>query len=161
MEKIYLASDHGGFKLKEQLKIYFERQKIAYQDLGPKKYQPTDDYPDYAYPLAKKVAAAKSQGILICRNGIGVCIVANKVKGVRAVSTISPKIAKTSRADDDTNVLCLGQDFTNLTQAKKVTDVWLKTKFSGATRHKRRLNKIKKIENKKYKSPQPPLRKGE
>lgn len=146
MEKIYLGSDHAGFKLKRQLKKYFQDKKISFEDLGPDKYIRTDDYPDYAFMVAKKVAQTKSRGILICRNGIGVSIAANKVKGVRAVSTISPVIAKTARQDDDTNVLCLGQDFVNFNQAKRVVDSWLKTKFKNESRHRRRIDKIKKFE---------------
>ena len=145
--KIFIASDHGGFKLKEELKKYLSAQGWDYLDLGPKKYQPQDDYPDFAYALAKKVAASpNTRGILVCRNGIGVCIVANKIKGIRAVSTNLPAIAKTARADDDTNVLCLGQDFTSLLQAKKVVKVWLTTNFSGIKRHQRRLHKVAKID---------------
>lgn len=144
--KVYIGSDHGGYKHKESLKKYLFQKGIVCEDVGPFKYDKTDDYPDFAYKLARKVAAAKAKGILVCRNGIGVSIVANKVKGVRAVSTSEAKIAKTARADDDTNVLCLGQDFTSLAQAKKIVDVWLTTGFSGVARHKRRLNKIKKIE---------------
>ena len=149
MKKIYIASDHGGFKLKEQVKKHLTVKKIAFADLGPKKLQPTDDYPDFAYALAKTVARTNSRGILICRNGIGVCVVANKINGIRAVATSSPGIARTARADDDTNVLCLGQDFTALPQAKRIIDVWLKTEFSNGSRHKRRLGKIKKIEQQK------------
>jgi len=146
MKPIYLASDHGGFRLKEQLKQYFDRRHLPYQDLGPGRYQADDDYPDYAHQLAKKVATTNGRGVLVCRNGIGVCVVANKTPGVRAVATSSPGIAKTARADDDTNVLCLGQDFTPRAQAIRIVDVWLKTKFSGVARHRRRLGKIKKIE---------------
>jgi len=149
MEKIYIASDHAGFRLKEQLIAYFRKAKINYEDVGPFKYVPADDYPDYTFELAGKVNRAKTKGILICRNGIGVCIAANKVKGIRAVSTTSPAIAKTARADDDTNVLCLGQDFISLALAKKVITAWRQTKFSGGMRHRRRLAKIKKFEAQK------------
>src|SRR3989344_1557337 len=138
MKKIFIASDHGGLRLKEQLKKYLAAKSFTVQDLGPKILKPTDDYPDYAYPLAKKVAASAGRGILVCRNGIGVCIVANKVAGIRAVSTSTPSIAKTARVDDDTNILCLGQDFTSFEQAKKIVDVWLVTPFSGSVRHRRR-----------------------
>src|SRR3989338_10877581 len=122
--RVYISSDHGGFKLKEQLVDYFKKAKISCQDLGPFKYDSVDDYPDYAFRLAAKVVSDKNKGILLCRNGIGVCIAANKVKGIRAISTINPKIAQTSRTDDDTNVLCLGQDFIGFAQAKKVVSLW-------------------------------------
>ena len=145
--RVYISSDHGGFRLKEQLVDYFKKAKISCQDLGPFKYDSVDDYPDYAFRLAAKVVSDKNKGILLCRNGIGVCIAANKVKGIRAISTINPKIAQTSRTDDNTNILCLGQDFIGLAQAKKVVSLWLKTGFSGVRRHRRRINKIKRFEN--------------
>lgn len=146
MKPIYIASDHGGFKLKAAIEKYCDRVGIAYQDLGPSRYESADDYPDYAHRLARRVAATNGRGILCCRNGIGVSVVANKTAGIRAFATDNPAIAKTARADDDTNVLCLGQDFTSATQAVIIVKVWLKTKFTGAARHRRRLNKLKKIE---------------
>lgn len=146
MKKIYIGSDHGGFRLKEQLKKYFDQKHLSYVDVGPSRYTPTDDYPDVSRRLAMAVAKNRGLGILICRNGIGVSIVANKIKGIRAVSTTEASIAKTARADDDTNVLCLGQDFTSLAQAKKVITIWLKTPFSGSARHRRRLRKVAALE---------------
>ena len=146
MKKIYLGSDHGGFGLKEQVKKYFDKSGRAYVDLGAKKYQPRDDYPDYAFVVAKKVVKMKSKGILFCRNGIGVAIAANKIKGARAASLNSPRIAQTARADDDTNILCLGADYISPDLAKRTIKVWLKTEFSGKARHKRRINKIRKVE---------------
>ena len=144
-KKIYIASDHGGYKLKKKL-IDYLKKKYSVEDLGPKALVPTDDYPDYAYPLARKVAKTKSLGILICRNGQGVCITANKVKGIRAVTGFSTKMVKSTRLDDNANVLCIPADYVGLLKAKKMVNIFLKTKFSQASRHKRRLNKIKRLE---------------
>lgn len=144
--KIYLGADHAGYKLKEKIKGYLESKKISFEDLGNKKYNPIDDYPDYASKVAKKVSLKKGMGILICGNGVGVCIAANKFKGVRAVNASNMKIAKESRADDDTNVLCLAGRHISEFQAKKIINTWLNTKFKKATKYKRRINKIKKLE---------------
>jgi len=141
---IYLASDHAGFMLKAQLVKFLARQAV---DLGPATYQPQDDYPDYASRLARQVVKTHSRGILICRNGVGVCIAANKINGVRAVNACSVALAKSSRRDDDTNILCLGQDFVLFSQAKKIIATWLTTEFSGQKRHRRRLKKITALEH--------------
>ncbi len=146
--KVYIASDHGGFTLKSQLTDYFVQHNIVFEDLGPADLNPADDYPDYAYPLAMKVAEENAKGILLCRNGIGVSIVANKVNGIRAVATTDPEIAKTSREDDDTNILCLGQDMVSFDEAVTLVSTWLSTNFSKEERHIRRLQKISDIENK-------------
>ncbi|MBU1164384.1 ribose 5-phosphate isomerase B [Patescibacteria group bacterium] len=143
---IYIGADHAGFKLKEQIKRYFKSKDMSFEDLGNLKYEKTDDYPDYAFKVAKKVSQTNSRGILVCGSGVGVCIAANKVKGVRATQPVNVSMAKQSREHDDTNVLCFGQNFIKIKDVKKIIDVWLKTKQSPAKRHKRRLNKIKKIE---------------
>src|SRR3989338_8023888 len=102
--KVYIASDHAGFERKEMLKPFIEGLGYEVIDLGPAKLNPEDDYPDYALPLAKAVAKDKAPGILLCGNAEGVCIVANKVKGVRAAVGYSEYAAESSRNDDDTNV---------------------------------------------------------
>lgn len=144
--KVYIASDHAGFDRKEILKRYLSGKGYALTDFGPHDYNPTDDYPDFAHPLAQAVAKDKVPGIILCGNAEGVCIVANKVKGVRAALGYSETSARTSREDDDTNVLCIpGREFTD-EQAKKIVDIWLTTPFSEEERHKRRLEKVAKIE---------------
>jgi ribose 5-phosphate isomerase B len=144
---LYISSDHGGFELKEELKKFFTTMNIKFTDLGPATLTYDDDYPAYAITLAKKVSRKPTEkGILICRNGIGVCIAANKVKGVRAATISSLDVAGSSRTDDDTNVLCLGQDTMNVSQAENIVRTWLGTPFSKLARHKRRLEQIKKFE---------------
>ena len=145
---IYLGSDHAGFDLKEKIKDFLDELGYRYVDLGNSKLEPGDDYTDYAYKVAIKVARTDSRGIITCDSGVGVCIVANKINGIRAVDGYSVRIAKMSRLHNDTNILCLGQDYTSLDKAKKIIRTWLETDFSAAERHQRRLGKIIKIENK-------------
>ncbi len=145
---IYLGADHAGFRLKEQIKKYLLAQKSMVIDLGNLKLDKNDDYPDFGYKVAKAVAKDKnSNGILICGSSFGVCIVANKVRGIRAVSIDNVKDAKLSREHNDANVLCLSGWNLKFDLAKKIIVVWLKTKFSNAPRHKRRLAKIRKYES--------------
>ncbi len=146
-KKIFIASDHGGFRLKKELVTYF--RNIV--DLGPYEFIANDDYPDYAALLAKKVAHSKgSFGILLCRNGQGVCIAANKIKNIRAVTGFSKKMVASTRKDDDANVLCLPADYLTEKEAKDIVKIFIGTKFSGAARHVRRLGKIKKLESGKF-----------
>jgi ribose 5-phosphate isomerase B len=141
-KKIYLGSDHGGFKLKEEIKKFLNELNYEYEDLGAKNYEPLDDYPDYAYLVANKVAQTDSYGILICSSGVGMCIAANKVKGIRAVNAYNVEIAKKSREHNNTNILCLGQNFINFQLAKDIVRAWLQTDFSNEERHKRRVKKL-------------------
>ncbi|MCX6740200.1 MAG: RpiB/LacA/LacB family sugar-phosphate isomerase [Candidatus Parcubacteria bacterium] len=145
---LYLGADHAGFKLKEQLKKYLLTQKIKFADLGNLKLDKNDDYPDFGFKVAKAVSKDDgSKGILICGSSFGVCIVANKVKGIRAVSISNIKDAKLSREHNDANVLCLSGWDLKLPLAQKIIKIWLDTKFNGAPRHKRRLNKISRYES--------------
>ena len=144
--KIYIGSDHGGFNIKGKIKLFLEKKGYTVEDCGPFELNPLDDYPDYVIPLAKKISKSKSMGIVFCRNGQGVCIATNKVKGIRAVTGFSIKEAKTTRKDDNANILCIPSDYLTLVQVKKIIVSWLETSFSGATRHKRRLKKIRELE---------------
>tara|TARA_Y100000310_G_C20504472_1_gene725721 strand:+ start:592 stop:1026 length:435 start_codon:yes stop_codon:yes gene_type:complete len=142
--KVIIASDHAGFKLKEALKKFLETEKIECEDFGPKKHKKDDDYPDYIKPAAKKVARNKLMGIVIGFSGQGEAIAANKVKGVRAAVFYGgdEKIVKLSRQHNACNILSLGANFISETKAKKVVKLWLKTPYSNATRHNRRLRKL-------------------
>jgi len=143
---ILIASDHGGFALKEKIKPYLAKRGLKVMDLGTCSEE-SCDYPDLAYALAKKISRGQfKQGILICKSGIGNSIVANRLKGVRAALCYNKKAAQLSREHNDSNVLVLGSLFVNSAVAKKIIDIWLKTEFSGG-RHQRRLDKIRKIEN--------------
>lgn len=145
MKKILLASDHGGFALKEGLKAYLEKKGFKVEDLGTYSEE-SCDYPEFAYALAKRVASGKGRrGVLICKSGIGNAIVANKVPGVRAALCHNLVSARLSREHNDSNVLAMGAIFVGVELAKKMLDVWLKTAFAGG-RHIKRLNQIEKIE---------------
>lgn len=145
---LYIASDHGGFKLKNKLVAYIVKEFGRVFDLGPEKLVPDDDYPDYAKKVAGKVSKNPDIdfGILICRSGQGVCIVANKFKGVRAGLVWNVKEAKASRNDDHTNILCLPSDYITFKQAQSVVKTWLDTPWSKDKRHLRRVGKISKLE---------------
>ena len=143
---IYVGADHAGFKLKEKIKPYLEKLGYQVKDFGNWVFDKKDDYPDFAHKVALAVKKTKNPGILFCGSSEGMCIAANKVKGIRAVSIDSVKLAKKTRTDDDANVLCLSGWYLKPDLAKKIIKVWLGTKFSKAKRHVRRLNKIKRIE---------------
>lgn len=142
--KIYIAGDHAGFKIKEKLRPWLEKQRYKVIDVGPFNYNPRDDYSDFVIPLAKKVARdKKSRGIIIASSGQGEIIAANRVKGARAVLFYggNPNILKLSREHNDSNILSMGARFLNEKQIKRAITVWLKAPFSNAVRHKRRLAK--------------------
>ncbi len=143
---IYIGSDHAGFKLKEKIKEILNTNNFNYIDLGNKKYTPGDDYPEYARNVAVKVLMSGSRGILVCDSGVGVCIAANKVKKIRAVTACSTKMAVMSRLHNDSNILCLGQDYLAPGQAEEIIIAWLKTGFSPEERHHKRVNMISSME---------------
>lgn len=139
--QIAIGSDHGGYKLKEEIKRYLEKKGYTYKDFGCNSEE-SCDYPDYGFPVSEAVAKGEyDRGILICKTGIGMSIIANKVKGIRAALCNTSEIAKKSREHNDANVLVLAA----VIDALKIVDVWLNTNFLGG-RHKRRLDKIKMYE---------------
>ena len=140
---IYLGSDHGGFDFKEDLKKFLTKKEYVFEDLGNLVYDKDDDYPDYAFKVAKKVATKKSsKGILLCRSSAGMVIAANKVKGIRAVSVFDLKSAKHCRLHNDANIIALSGDWLNKQKMFKIIETFLKTEFSKEKRHVRRLSKI-------------------
>lgn len=145
--KIYIASDHAGLELKEKIKEHLSQRKINYEDLGPAVYKEEDDYPDYAFKVANMVSKNQnSAGILVCGSGAGMAIAANKIKGIRAVEAYDEYSAKMSRLHNDSNILTIGARNILPAKAIKLIDIWINTEFSGETRHKRRIEKIKKFE---------------
>ena len=144
--KIYLGADHAGFNLKEELKTYFSKIGINYEDLGGKGDQ-DDDYSDYAFAVAKKVSREKNaKGILICGTGTGMVIAANKARGVRAAVGYDGYSARMAEEDNNVNILCLrGRKFSD-SKNLKLIKIWLTSRFSGLERHKRRLRKIERYE---------------
>jgi ribose 5-phosphate isomerase B len=145
---LYIGADHNGFDLKEDLKKFLESSGYAFFDVGAEKLEPADDYPDFAEKVAKEVSKdpEKNKGILICRSGHGVCIVADKFQNVRSALCWNEKVAWYSRNDDNTNVLCLPSGYVSPEVSEEITKVWLETPFSGDERHIRRIAKIKKLD---------------
>ena len=140
---LYLGADHAGYKLKEFLKKHFDRKKVKYVDLGTYSEESVD-YPDYAYKVSRKVAGDKNaKGILICGTGTGMVMAANRIKGIRAAVAYDSYSAKMAREHNDANVLCLRGRKVSLKEQVKLVDIWLKTRFSNAKRHKRRIAKLK------------------
>lgn len=148
---IYIGADHRGYKLKELLKSYLQELNFEFEDLGASELIPDDDYPDFALAVAKKVAenTEENRGVLICGAGVGVDVVANKIKGVRSALCFDSGQAKASRNDDNTNVLSLASDFTTEEKAKEIIKAWLQTPYAKLERYERRLIKIKNIEESK------------
>lgn len=146
--KVYLGADHGGLKLKNEVLKWLKQWHIESQDMGAFEFNSDDDYPDYAWPVAMKVGAdQKSLGILVCRSGQGVCMVANKARGARAAIAWSEHSAHSARNDDDANILCLPADYLTLDNAKAVVHAFLNTPFNDEPRFKRRADKLKKIDH--------------
>ena len=141
MKKIYIASDHAGFKLKKSI-INFYNNKINLVDLGTYTNTKSVDYPNFAHKLCTKVSKEKSSfGILVCGSGVGMSMAANKHKKIRAALCYSVKNAKLSRLHNDANVITLGERLINKSLAFKCLEVFFNTNFEGG-RHYRRIKKI-------------------
>ena len=141
MKKIFISSDHAGFKLKEAIKKYLLSKKLPFQDLGPNNNTRVD-YPDFAHKVAKKVKISKNNvGILVCGSGMGMNIVANKHKNIRAAQCFNLKSTKLSRLHNDANIITLGSRLLTKKNALSCIGVFLNTKFEGG-RHSSRIRKI-------------------
>ena len=141
MKKIFISSDHAGFKLKEDIKKHFKSLKLNFNDLGPVNDNSVD-YPDYAHKLAKKVKISKNNvGILVCGSGTGMNIAANKHKNIRAAQCFNAKSTKLSRLHNDANIITLGSRLINKKNALKFVSIFLNTNFDGG-RHLKRIKKI-------------------
>ena len=143
---IAIASDHGGFDLKESVKKHLEERGIEYKDFGT--YDKNScDYPDFGIQAAKAVGSGECEkGIVVCTTGIGISIVANKVKGVRCALCSETTSVRLTREHNDANILALGGGFTGELLANEMVDVFLDTEFSGLEKHARRIAKISQIE---------------
>jgi len=150
---IYLASDHRGFLLKEEIKRFLLGVGADVKDMGPDQLIPTDDYVDYAIVVCDKVIKNPTvdKGILICGSGHGMDMMANKYKGIRAALTFNEKVAIQSREHEDANVLILPSDWVKTHDAKAIVKAWLETKFTGEERNVRRLKKMVEIEKRNLK----------
>ncbi len=144
--RVALGADHGGFALKNELAARL-RRTYEIVDLGAHTLDPDDDYPDFASAVARAVASGQAErGILICGSGVGACIAANKVSGVRACLCHDTYSAHQGVEHDDMNILCLGARVVGLELAMELVTAFLKARFSGEERHRRRLEKVLNIE---------------
>lgn len=157
--KIVLGSDHAGFHMKEKMKKFLHKKKFHIEDVGAHNLKMDDDYPDYAFKVGIKVENWKVPGILFCGSAGGICIAANKVKGIRAIAPTTEKQAEDGRRHDDANVLCIpgGEQADkkarfHLSDRKiqKIIMKFLETPFSQEARHVRRIGKISLIEKGKF-----------
>lgn len=145
---IYLASDHAGFELKLSLLEHLVHHRFEVEDLGPDTLDKDDDYPNYAYAVTTKLLGSQDEdprGILLCGSGQGMAMAANRVSGIRAALAWNQEIARLARSHEDSNILALPARFITTEEAFKLTDIWLKTPFSKAERHQRRINEIEQL----------------
>ena len=141
MKKIFISSDHAGFKLKEEIKSHLSKKNISFKDMGPFNDDRVD-YPDYAHKVARKVKTNKSNvGILVCGSGMGMNIAANRHKNIRAAQCFNLKSTKLSRLHNDANIITLGSRLLNKKLALNCVNTFLNTKFEGG-RHIKRIKKI-------------------
>lgn len=147
--RIVIGTDHGGFKLKESLVKFLRSKGHSVKDMGTFS-EDSCDYPLIGYDVARLVATkAYSRGILICKTGIGMSMVANKVQGIRAALCDRLDIARSSKEHNDSNILVFAANVVTLSKAKKILEAWLRAKHLGG-RHARRVSQIKKIEESEY-----------
>jgi ribose 5-phosphate isomerase B len=150
---IGVAADHGGFELKEYLAGMLREADYDVVDFGDGRPKPDDDYPDFVVPLAHAVARGDmDRGVAICGSGVGACIAANKVPGVRACLIHECFSAHQGVEDDDMNVICLGGHVVGNALAWELVRTFLKARFSGAERHRRRLAKVARLESRETES---------
>lgn len=147
---IALGADHGGYKLKEETKRYFDEVGIEYKDFGTDNEERTD-YPIYAKKVAQAIQNKEcTEGILFCRSSFGMTMVANKFKGIRAASVKDEIEAKFAKSDDDINVITLGGDYIDTNKAINIIRNWLATEFKEG-RYEERLKMVREIEKENMK----------
>jgi len=152
MMRVGIAADHGGFELKAQLTAALKAAGYEVKDFGAYALEPGDDYPDFVVPLAGAVARGEvERGLAICGSGVGACVAANKIPGVRAGLITEPFSAHQGVEDDDMNVICLGGRVTGYGPAWELVREFLNARFKGDERFRRRLAKVAALENLKSK----------
>lgn len=145
--KLFIGADHNGFRLKEELEIYLKHEGYEVIDVGNVKLDTKDDFPKFAAKAARGVIENPgSIAVLLCGSGQGVCIAANRFKGIRASLVWDAEEAISAKNDDDSNVLCLPARELTFKKARHLVDVWLDTPFAGASRFKRRIKQLDNLE---------------
>lgn len=152
MTEIGIASDHGGFDLKVQLVALLKAANYEIKDFGAYQFKADDDYPDFVIPMSMALAKGEiTRGIAICGSGVGACIAANKVAGVRSALITDSFSAHQGVEDDNMNVMCLGGNITGHALAWELVQLFLNAKFKNEERFIRRLNKVSILETNKFK----------
>jgi ribose 5-phosphate isomerase B len=147
LKRIAIAADHGGFELKVKLVAALSEGGYDLVDFGAEHYDKDDDYPDFVIPMAKAVANGEAaRGLAICGSGVGACITANKIPGVRAAPVTDPFSARQGVEDDDMNIICLGGNVTGYSLALELVRIFLNADFKGTERYLRRLRKVADLE---------------
>lgn len=145
---IFLASDHAGFELKNELREHLVHHGHKVEDMGPATLDPEDDYPQFTYRVTTKVLGSEDKdprGILICGSGQGMGMAANRVRGIRSIVAWNEEVAKAGRQDENSNVLALPSRFLDNATVFRIADAWLEEPFSNAARHRRRLEEIEEL----------------
>lgn len=146
--KIYIGADHNGFELKRRLKERLRADGYELADEGDEQLRPDDDFPQFAVQTVRALLASddvQARGILICGSGQGMCMAANRFKGIRASLVWDVEEARAARNDDDSNVLCLPARSLTFDEALRITNAWLSTPFAGAPRFKRRIRQMDEL----------------
>ena len=146
--KIFLGTDHAGFELKQKIFAYLTKNGYEVEDVGARSLDPKDDYPQFAYQATTKLLGSNDddpRAILVCGGGQGMCMAANRVRGIRAAVVWAPHEAKMTRLDNNSNVLCLPARSISEDEAYGIVETWLSTEFSKAPRHQRRIQEIEDI----------------
>jgi ribose 5-phosphate isomerase B len=146
--KIFLGADHGGFKLKNQIREHVTHRGFTVEDCGAETLEPGDDYPQYAYAVAAKILGEEDDaaiGILICRSGEGMAMAANRVHGIRAAVAWNEALARETRRDNHSNVLSLPADFIDTETALSIVEGFLDEKYAEDERHVRRVKQIEEL----------------
>jgi ribose 5-phosphate isomerase B len=146
--KIYLGADHNGFERKAELMEYLQRSGYEIVDEGDIERKPEDDFPQFAGRVVSAMredGSQESRGILICGSGQGMCMAANRFRGIRAALAFDQEEARSARNDDDANVLCLSARALNLDKSVGIVHTFLMTPFAGATRFKRRIQELDEL----------------
>ena len=151
--QVFIGADHRGFSLKDDIKTYLLSKGYVVTDMGAHELDLNDDYTDFAFAVANEVAKniSENRGILICGSAMGMDVVANKVKGIRATVGYSKTSVEHARQSDDISIIALAGDVWKEREAEEIVDIFLSTSFSGEERHMRRLQKITDIENQNFK----------
>lgn len=151
MKRIIIGSDHAGFSLKENIKVFLSDMEYTVTDVGTQGPESVD-YPDFGVKVAERVSSGEfNRGILVCGSGVGMVIVANKFPLIRAVHCLDEETARLSRLHNDSNILVLAGRRTGKDTAKSIVQTWLNTEFEGG-RHQRRIDKIRDFELQLYRN---------